>query len=88
MMYYTLHYPARFALIQQLFVKSQYQSLIGLIEIQGQTAIMIAGGLGAYLVDRGTPLAAILAFDAATYAISFAVQCTLPYRATHLEIAR
>lgn len=35
MLYYTLHYPAKFALIQQTFDRSQYQSLIGLLEIQG-----------------------------------------------------
>jgi MFS family permease len=85
MLYYTLHYPAKFALIQQLFVRRQYQPLIGLIEIQGQTAQMIAGGLGGYLVDRGINLSTILTFDACTYAFSFAVQATLPYRATHLE---
>ena len=39
-------------IIQQLFDRSQYQSLIGLLEIQGQTAMMIAGGLGGLLVDR------------------------------------
>lgn len=83
MLYYTLHYPAKFALIQQLFDRSQYQSLIGLLEIQGQTAMMIAGGLGGLLVDR-VPLWAILFFDAATYLGSFLIQATLPYTATHL----
>lgn len=85
MLYYTLHYPAKFAFIQQLFDRSQYQALVGLLEIQGQTAMMIAGGLGGYLVDRGVPLYSILLFDAATYFISFGLQASLPYRATHLE---
>jgi len=85
MLYYTLHYSAKFAFIQQLFERSQYQSLIGLLEIQGQTAMMIAGGLGGYLVDRGVPLYGILLFDAATYLISFVLLAGLPYRATHLE---
>lgn len=83
MCYYTLHYPAKFALIQQLFARSQYQSLIGLLEIQGQTAMMIAGGLGGLLVDR-VPLWAILLFDAGTYLAAFLIQATLPYTATHL----
>lgn len=83
MLYYTLHYPAKFALIQQIFDRSQYQSLIGLLEIQGQTAMMIAGGLGGYLVEH-IPLWAILLFDAATYLTSFFIQSTLPYQATHL----
>ncbi len=86
MLYYTLHYPAKFALIQQMFDRSQYQSLTGLLEIQGQTAMMIAGGLGGLLVAH-VPLWVILAFDAATYAASFALQSTLPYTATHLAPA-
>jgi len=83
MLYYTLHYPAKFALIQQLFARSQYQSLTGLLEIQGQTAMMIAGGLGGILVEH-VPLWVILLFDAATYLTSFLIQATLPYEATHL----
>jgi MFS family permease len=83
MMYYTLHYPAKFALIQQMFDRSQYQSLIGLIEIQGQTAMMIAGGLAGLLVDR-VPLWTILLTNAATYIVSFLVLKSLPYTATHL----
>ena len=84
MLYYTLHYPAKFAMIQQMFDRSQYQSLIGLLEIQGQTAMMIAGGLGGVLVEH-VPLWAILLFDAATYATSFLIQSALPYEATHLK---
>ncbi len=84
MLYYTLHYPAKFAMIQQMFDRSQYQSLTGLLEIQGQTAMMIAGGLGGLLVEHA-PLWAILLFDAATYLVSFLIQATLPYEATHLD---
>lgn len=83
MLYYTLHYPAKFAMIQQMFDRSQYQSLTGLLEIQGQTAMMIAGGLGGWLVEH-VPLWAILLFDAATYLTSFLIQATLPYEPTHL----
>ena len=83
MLYYTLHYPAKFAMIQQMFDRSQYQSLTGLLEIQGQTAMMIAGGLGGVLVEH-VPLWGILLFDAATYLTSFLIQSTLPYEPTHL----
>jgi len=86
MLYYTLHYPAKYAFLQQIFVREQYQSLMGLLEIQGQAAMMIAGGLGSILVDR-VPLAFILLLDAATYLFSFFVQSTLPYEATHLRDA-
>jgi MFS family permease len=83
MLYYTLHYPAKFAMIQQMFDRSQYQSLTGLLEVQGQTAMMIAGGLGGFLVDH-VPLWVILFFDASTYLVSFLIQATLPYEPTHL----
>ena len=87
MLYYTLHYPAKFAMIQQMFDRSQYQSLIGLLEIQGQTAMMIAGGLGGFLVTH-VPLWGILLLDAATYLGSFLIQSTLPYSSTHLASGR
>ncbi|MES1168300.1 MAG: MFS transporter, partial [Oleiharenicola lentus] len=86
MLYYTLHFPAKFAFLQQVFDKSQYQSLMGLMEVQGQTAMMIAGGLGAVLVEH-VSLTAILVFDAATYLFSFAIQSTIPYHADHLAPA-
>jgi MFS family permease len=78
MLYYSLHYPAKFAFIQQLFDRSQYQALIGLLEVQGQTAMMLAGGLGGFMVARGVPLPTILLIDASTYAFSFAVLSGLP----------
>ena len=84
MLYYTLHYPAKYAFLQQIFVRSQYQSLMGLLEIQGQSAMVIAGGLGSVLIDR-VPLALILLIDAFTYLFSFLVQSTIPYAATHLD---
>ncbi|MEI6466540.1 MAG: MFS transporter [Verrucomicrobiota bacterium] len=83
MLYYSLHYPAKFAFVQQIFAPSQYQALTGLLEIQGQTALMIAGGVGGLLVDY-VPLWVILLFDAATYLTSFLIQRTLPYQASHL----
>jgi MFS family permease len=86
MLYYTLHFPAKFAFLQQVFDRSQYQSLMGLMEIQGQTAMMIAGGLGAVLVEH-VSLTTILILDAMTYLFSFAIQSTIPYRSTHLETA-
>jgi MFS family permease len=84
MLYYTLHFPAKFAFLQQIIDRSHYQSLMGLMEVQGQTAMMISGGLGAMLVGH-VSLPTILLFDAATYLISFAIQSTIPYQSTHLE---
>lgn len=84
MLYYTLHYPAKYAFLQQIFTREHYQPLMGLLEIQGQAAMMIAGGVGSVLVDH-VSLALILLLDAGTYLFSFFVQSTLPYEATHLR---
>jgi len=83
MLYYTLHYPAKLAMLQQVFAKSQYQSLMGLMEIQGQVAMMAAGGLGAMLVEH-VSLTSILCFDAATYLFSYIIQSSIPYDADHI----
>jgi MFS family permease len=84
MMYYTLHYPAKYAFLQQIIEAKHFQSLTGLMEVQGQAASMLSGGLAGMLVDR-VPLWLILVIDAATYLFSFAVQSTLPYKSTHLK---
>lgn len=83
MLYYTLHYPAKFPFVQQIFDRAHYQSLMGLMEVQGQTAMMIAGGLGGWMTDH-VPLWIILLIDASTYATSFVLMATLPYQATHV----
>jgi len=82
-LYYSLHFPAKFAFIQQVFDRRHYQSLLGLMEVQGQIAMMLAGGLSSVLIDR-VPFGLILLCNAATYTVSFFVLRTLPYRATHL----
>lgn len=84
MLYYTLHYPAKWAMVQQMFDKSQYQSLTGLMEVQGQAAMLLAGALGGVAVTY-LPLWAILLIDCSTYTASYLVQRTLPYTATHLQ---
>jgi MFS family permease len=82
MFYYTLHFPAKFAFTQQIFAREHYQSLTSAMEIQGQTASMLAGGLASVLLDH-VSLTTILVIDASTYAISFALQSTIPYQPTH-----
>jgi len=82
MFYYTLHFPAKFAFIQQIFDRAHYQSLTSVMEVQGQTASMLAGGLASLLIDH-VSLTTILLIDASTYFVSFALQSTLPYEATH-----
>ncbi|MCM2276021.1 MAG: MFS transporter [Candidatus Didemnitutus sp.] len=87
MFYYTLHYPAKFAFVQQVFGREHYQSLTSAMEIQGQTAAMIAGGLASVLLDR-VSLSTILLVDAATYGLSFVLLAGIPYTATHQSAER
>lgn len=82
MFYYTLHYPAKFAFVQQIFPREHYQSLTSMMEIQGQTASMLAGGLASVLIER-VDLSTILLVDAASYAVSFVLLSGIPYVATH-----
>lgn len=82
MFYYTLHFPAKFAFIQQIFGRAHYQSLTSAMEVQGQTASMLAGGLASLLIGH-VSLTTILLLDASTYAVSFVLQSTIPYVATH-----
>jgi MFS family permease len=86
MLYYTLHYPAKWAMVQQIFDRSQYQSLTGLMEVQGQAAMLLAGALGGVAVSH-LPLWAILMIDCGTYLAAFFIQRGIPYEATHLRSA-
>lgn len=86
MFYYTLHFPAKFAFVQQIFGREHYQSLTSMMEIQGQTASMLAGGLASVLLDH-VSLTTILLLDASSYAISFVLQSTIPYEPTHQTAA-
>ena len=74
----SVYYPAQFALNQEIFAHNQYEQLSGAIEIQWQTASMIAGAAGAFLISR-VPLWSILSIDAATYAASFCLIIRLAY---------
>lgn len=84
MLYYTLHYPAKFAFVQQIFERRHYQRLMSLLEVQGQTASMLAGGLASVLLDH-VSFRTILLIDGSTYVISYFIQRTIPYEPTHLR---
>lgn len=86
MLYYTLHYPAKWAMVQQIFDRSQYQSLTGLMEVQGQAAMLLAGALGGLAVSH-LPLWVILLIDCGTYLAAFFIERGIPYEATHLRSA-
>ncbi|SMO88713.1 MFS transporter [Melghirimyces algeriensis] len=77
-LYYTLHFPAQFALVQEIFDRSQYSTLNSLLEVQSQAAAVISGGLASLLLDR-VGLDWILFLDFATYLLSFLLLWRIPY---------
>lgn len=82
-LYYTLHYPAKFAFVQQIFDRSQYQALTSMMEVQGQIASMAAGGLASLLIGK-VDLSTILLIDASSYLVGLLLMSTIPYQSTHL----
>ncbi|HET7657741.1 MAG TPA: MFS transporter, partial [Bacillales bacterium] len=80
-LYFSFHYPAVFALTQEMFPKKWYVKINSVMEIQGQTAGMLAGGLAGILVQHWG-LANILWVDAGTYLVSFILYGFLKYQHT------
>jgi MFS family permease len=77
-MYYNLFYPAIFAFNQEIFDKKVYQSLNGVMEIQGQLSSVIAGALAAMLITK-VDLQWLLLLDAWTYLCAFLLFKSIPY---------
>ncbi|MFS1512048.1 MFS transporter [Chengkuizengella sp. SCS-71B] len=78
MLYDSLFYPTMFAMNQEIFDHSQYKTLNGLMEIQGQLSAVIAGGIASILIEK-IELQWILIIDAITYVIAFVILSTIPY---------
>ena len=51
MLNYNIHYPALYALSQQLSEKNNYQKVNSNIEVTGQTVSILSGGLAALLLE-------------------------------------
>ncbi|WYP26963.1 MFS transporter [Alkalihalobacillus sp. FSL W8-0930] len=58
--YYGVHYPNMLAYVQQLFDKGKHGSMNGLLEVQSQSASMIAGGVGGVLFQFIEPSRVLL----------------------------
>jgi MFS family permease len=80
-LYYTLFYPTIFAFNQEIFDKSQFKQLNGLMEIQGQLSAVLAGGLASFML-KSVELKWILLFDVFTYAAAFMLLTLIPYKRT------
>lgn len=76
--YWSIHYPALFALNQEIFERDQYAQLASLAEIQGQTASVISGGLAAFLIGR-IDLSWMVLGSLVLFTASFALFASVPY---------
>jgi MFS family permease len=78
-LYYFLFYPTLFAFNQELFDRSQYKQLNGILEIQGQLATVLSGGIASILMTKAA-LHWILLLDAFTYIVAIYCLWTIPYQ--------
>ncbi len=76
---HSLYYPAQFAFNQEVLSPDQYAALSGAIEVQWQAGAMIAGALGAVLINR-VPLWGILVIDSLAYLSGFVLIGLIPYQ--------
>ncbi len=79
MLYSTLHYPAKFAYVQETFRPRHYAALTGLTEIQGQTAAILAGGIASLVIGKAA-LSALLFVHAGAHLLGLLLQRGLPSR--------
>jgi MFS family permease len=77
-LYYFLFYPTLFALNQELFDRSQYKQLNGILEIQGQLATVLSGGIASILMAK-VALHWILLLDVCTYLVAIYCLWKIPY---------
>jgi len=68
-LYYTIFYPTMFAFTQEYFENRYYKKLNGAMEVQGQTASMVAGAIASILIMK-VALQWILLINAITYLVA------------------
>ncbi|WP_139491243.1 MFS transporter [Brevibacillus dissolubilis] len=78
---YQIHYPAQSALVQETFDQKYYQSANSWLEIEGQTAAVLAGALAGIVLSKwGLHIALLL--DALTYLFAFIMLSGMNYTFT------
>lgn len=78
---YQIHYPAQSALVQEGFEPRHYNSINSLLEIEGQTASVLAGGVAGFLLNS-YGLHIVILFNALTYLFAFGLLSTMKYTFT------
>lgn len=76
-----IHYPTQSALVQESFDDRHYNHINSLLEIESQTASVLAGGIAGIILGQfGLPV--VLLFDGLTYLFAVGLLSTLEYRFT------
>ncbi|WJQ81239.1 MFS transporter [Brevibacillus brevis] len=78
---YQIHYPTQSALVQETFEPKHYNSINSLLEIEGQTASVLAGAFAGILLSS-YGLHVVIIFNAITYLFAFTLLSTMTYTFT------
>lgn len=78
---YQIHYPAQSALVQEAFEPRHYSDINSLLEIEGQTASVLAGAFSGVLLGH-YGLHVVILFNALTYLFAFGLLSTMKYTFT------
>lgn len=78
---YQVHYPAQSALVQEGFEQKHYDDINSLLEIESQTASVLAGGIAGILLGV-FGLHVVLLINALTYLVAFLLLSSMEYTFT------
>lgn len=78
---YQIHYPAQSALVQEGFEPKHYNAINSLLEIEGQTATVLSGGVAGILLSS-YGLHVVLVVNALTYLFAFGLLSAMKYTFT------
>ncbi|USG65463.1 MFS transporter [Brevibacillus ruminantium] len=84
---YQIHYPSQAALVQETFDSKHYNDINSLLEIEGQTASVLAGGFAGFLLGH-FGLHLVLLINALTYLFAYLLMSTMSYTFTLEKEAR
>lgn len=79
MVYFTVHYPALFAMVQESFGSARYQHINSLLEIEGQFSATLAGAFAAVLI-KPLGIAGVLFLDALLFLCAALLLLAFRYR--------
>ena len=75
---FQIHEPAQAAFVQETFTPKHYKAINSLLEIENQTALVLAGGFAGMILGK-FGLHVVLLFNALTYLIAFLMLSGIDY---------